>query len=289
MNTRDLLELCQLDALGLLDEQEREEFDAAFGAAGPALQAQIRAEQARLVKTDWIPCEAQPSAALREAVLGEMSLAMRIADLRPRVLGAIHDEMIRRPVLGAPRLHEAGRAHPPMLPVRRVSRLWRAAALGFASASVAFAGTTLYLKGLYQELDRTARNNAGVADLVSAPGVRTKEILFEKPVERRLFASADAKITAKASVFVNRETTTAHLYVHGLPDVKDLGKDYRVVALDDEGVIGEELARFPSNGIFDAQDIELGGARRGRIAIVEASLGAQASEGRILLISETLA
>ena len=39
MNTRDLFEAAQLDALGLLDDAERDAFDAAFLAAAPAIQA----------------------------------------------------------------------------------------------------------------------------------------------------------------------------------------------------------------------------------------------------------
>lgn len=48
MKTQELIELAVLDAMGLLDEQEREAFDAAFDAAAPAIQAQVRREQTRL-------------------------------------------------------------------------------------------------------------------------------------------------------------------------------------------------------------------------------------------------
>jgi len=68
MNTYELLEAAQLDALGLLDDAERDAFDAAFFAASPDVQAQIRREQARLVRTDWLPSsEVEPSAGLKDA------------------------------------------------------------------------------------------------------------------------------------------------------------------------------------------------------------------------------
>ena len=292
MNTRDLIELSQLDALGLLDEQEREEFDAAFAAASPAIQAQLRSEQSRTVKTDWIACDAQPPEGLREAVLGEMSLALRVADMRQRVLGAIHTEIVRRPVHqhGA-HVHPAGRSHPLIYPVRRVSRLWRAATLGFAAAAVTFAGTTLYLKNQYQEVDRQARENAMVADLVATPGLRIKQILFDKNTERRLFSQGERQSSAQASLYITKDSPLARLYVSGLPESKPGidGKDYRVVVLTDDGQIGQELAKFSSDGRMKAYEVEIDISQHKHLAIVETRTGSPAQEGSILLKSEALA
>jgi hypothetical protein len=289
MNTRDLIELSQLDALGLLDEQERDEFDAAFAAASPAIQAQLRREQSRLVKTDWVACDAEPPEGLRESVLGEMSLALRVADLRPRVLAAIHSEIARRPVpQGAGALfHGPGREFPRIYPVRRVSRLWRAATLGFAAAAVAFGGTTLYLKGQYDEQERMARANAMIGDFVSVPGLGLREILFDRATSHRFFESNDASIKAQAALFISPEKSSACLVVRNLPDLTSKGKNYRLVALTDDGLPGQELAKFTSNGGLKAQEVDIGQHRR--VAIVEADFGQTASEGRVLLTSEVLA
>lgn len=289
MNTRDLIELCQLDALGLLDENERDEFDAAFAAAGPAIQAQIRAEQARLVKTDWIPCEAEPPAALRETVLSEMSVAMRVADLRSRVLAAVHDEMAHRPVpqpTGA-LLHGPGR-YPQVLPVRRVSRLWRASTLGFAAAAVAFGGSTLYLKGQYNELDRIGRDNAVIGEYVSVPGLPLRDVLFARGTRHRFFDPASPSVTAVASVFIDPEKNTGTLVVLNLPDLSARGMNYRVVALDDDGRPGQEIAHFSSNNSLKAQEIDIDLSQYKRLAIVEAPLGAVATAGTVILTSDSL-
>ena len=53
-NTRDLLEYAALDALGLLDDAEREEFERAFRAASPEVQAMVRREQTRAADIDAI-------------------------------------------------------------------------------------------------------------------------------------------------------------------------------------------------------------------------------------------
>ncbi|MBS0195455.1 MAG: restriction endonuclease [Planctomycetes bacterium] len=72
MEPQKLFELAQLDALGLLDDAERSEFDAAFAAAPVNLQVQVRLVQQRvLVPFDSLPDVAPPS------------------DLRNRVIEAI--------------------------------------------------------------------------------------------------------------------------------------------------------------------------------------------------------
>jgi hypothetical protein len=58
MTAYELIEMAVLDALGILDEEERASFERAFAAAAPGLQAQVRAEQARLVDlVDLLPDE----------------------------------------------------------------------------------------------------------------------------------------------------------------------------------------------------------------------------------------
>ena len=48
MTTGEMLELAAVDALGLLDDAEREAFDAAFRRAPSAVRELVRAEQARV-------------------------------------------------------------------------------------------------------------------------------------------------------------------------------------------------------------------------------------------------
>ena len=45
MTLQELIELAILDAMGLLDEEERLAFEVAFRASAPAVQAQVRRER----------------------------------------------------------------------------------------------------------------------------------------------------------------------------------------------------------------------------------------------------
>lgn len=285
MNTRDLIELSQLDALGLLDEQERDEFDAAFAGAGPAIRAQIRSEQSRLVKTDWVACEAEPPEGLREAVLGEMSLTLRVADLRPRILDAIHDEIARRPVpqSGGALVHGPGRTLPRIYPVRRVSPLWRAAALGFASAAVAFAGVTLYLKGQFDQLGSQRQRTADWGGLGANLGL--PDVHFNQQLRQVYFTAHSDTTKGEATLYI-KPGAPSRVVVWRLPERKD--RDYRIVLLDEEGKIGRELARFASGGSIQGIELDVPSDPAMRLAIVDAPLGGSAEDGDLLLVSGRL-
>src|SRR5438105_666068 len=77
MNTHDLLEMASLDAMGLLDPEEREAFERAFRAAPPPLQAQIRREQLRFSAADDILPQVEPPLGLRARVIAAVREAMQ--------------------------------------------------------------------------------------------------------------------------------------------------------------------------------------------------------------------
>src|SRR5688572_23634462 len=113
MTTQELIELAVLDAMGLLDEEEREAFDGAFGAAAPAVQAQVRREQTRIsLSQDLLP-DVEPPAGLRSLVLEAVRKAM----------GQPAERRHRHARLGMLTL----------MPARQVSPMWRAASVGFAA------------------------------------------------------------------------------------------------------------------------------------------------------------
>src|SRR6185295_18619069 len=125
MTLYELLESAHLDAMGLLDETEQKAFEDGFRGASPGVQAQIRAEQSRWARTSARMIDEEPPASLKPRVLA-------------RVAEAIEDEAA--PVAGA-----IGRGGV-ILPIQnasRVSPLWRAAAIGFATAAVISLATVL--------------------------------------------------------------------------------------------------------------------------------------------------
>jgi len=295
MNTYELLEAAQLDALGLLDDAERDAFDAAFFSASPDVQSQIRREQARLVRTDWLPSsDVEPRAGLKDAVLTDVA----VAALRGRVLGAVHQEIEKvAPVVGASRAamhashahaasHPAGRVAPALRPSRRVTPLWRAAALGFASASIALGGAVLHLYGKYDSLYNEARNELSIGTLAQIPGFQANDLLLNPNIKRFALAPLSPDLKARATVHIDPERDNATVYFSNL--VPTEGKVYRIVAIDEEGTELSELARFDGSGGLKGQAIMLNKSATPRLAIMLTSRDPKAGPGVLLLASGPL-
>ncbi|MBC7771836.1 MAG: hypothetical protein H7210_05035 [Pyrinomonadaceae bacterium] len=118
MKTQELMELASLDALGLLEEPEREAFDRTFRAAPPALQAQIRREQARIAQDDSLLPIVDAPIGLKAMVMARWLEAMTA---RKRFL-------------------------PPLLPSSGVSPFWRMGAISAVAASVVLAAAMLQIQ-----------------------------------------------------------------------------------------------------------------------------------------------
>ncbi|MDX2148044.1 MAG: hypothetical protein SFZ23_11025 [Planctomycetota bacterium] len=210
MTAQQLLEAAQLQALGLLDEADRVEFEAALQAASPELRAQIRQEQARLVGVDpWtlapeaLNDEIQPPADLRERVLAKWRETVRGvlhgidrasgdagAGARAEAgLGEVSASgLVAGSVAGGMRSHAGGRdarvehrgvlamidadhhEHARRMGGSRVSPLWRAAAVGLLAASVGFAVSTLHVLGRYNDLSERVNRGAVVEALQQTVG-----------------------------------------------------------------------------------------------------------------------
>lgn len=124
MKTQELLELAALDALGLLEEPEREAFDRAFTAAAPALQAQIRREQARIAQDDSLLPSVDAPLGLKAKVMARWREAM---STRKRIL-------------------------PPLLPSSGVSPIWRMAAISAVAASIVLGVAMLQIQTDFKQV-----------------------------------------------------------------------------------------------------------------------------------------
>lgn len=243
MNKDQLFEMASLDALGLLDAEERRAFDAAFQDASPALREQLRSEQRRLTDIKASLPDVQPPASLRERVL----LAVRdaIVSMSP----AHANTVIAR--IGA---HE--------WPVRRsVSPLWRAACLGFATATVVliavgFSIRDMYSKGLKDFYD------SEITQLVSRDlGSEFVDQFFDLNVHHVAFRPSEQGGGAQAVILINSELEMAYLATRNLPRVD--GK-YRLAIVDSNGDVQRVLASFEADGQLNGMPIkaaiELGAA-----------------------------
>lgn len=223
-NTRDLLEYAALDALGLLDDAEREEFERAFRAASPEVQAMVRREQTRAADIDAILPRVEAPAGLKQRVVDAWRDA--VAAVAPEPVGAITPELVA------------------MNSGLRTGYLWRAACLGFATASLVLAGFFIWglqmnndLRGQIAQnktLGEVSRLGPGFLDTYFAA---TRQEFTLTPVVSGL---ADA---VHGRLLVDTEKSTGVLVFQKLP--ADDGA-YRVVLQGDNGE--QVVANFRATG-----------------------------------------
>ena len=212
MKTQELLELAALDALGLLDEAERDAFDVAFRAAPPALQAQIRREQTRIAGDDSLLPKVEPPLGLKARV---------VAAWREAVDAVSHRSPGRR-FVGALTV----------MPSRGVSPLWRAGAIGCAAASVVLAVAMSTIRGLADEA-QIAANSINAAEAWRRDfGATFERAFFAEGTEFVQFDRSADSVKTQAVMLVDPSSMTAQLYLRELP--ANVGS-YMLVALGDDG------------------------------------------------------
>lgn len=220
MTTQQLIEMSVLDALALLDDEERKDFERSFVSASPGVQAHVRREQTRLCNIDAILPDVEPPAGLRAAVLA-----------------AVRDEIEIE-------AHTVQRA-PFLLTAKRVSPLWRAATVGLATAAVVLGGTVVYINQQIGDINRQIEN-LGTADMVQSSLGRDFAAAAADPASPKFaFQPVSADAVGTAVVFINPETNVMFLDCEQLPMQDD--RSYTLVLVDGNG---DEtvLAKFTSDG-----------------------------------------
>ena len=240
MNTQELIELAVLDAMGLLDEEEREAFDAAFDRAAPAIQAQVRREQTRLCMSDSLLPDVEPPAGLRslvvEAVRKEMASPAR------------------------PRHRHARNAVLALVPARQVSPMWRAASVGFAAAALVLGITFISLRSDLDALNLSLENDRLISEMQGAVGSPYVVALLTDPqTQVRNFTPATPGTRGQARLWTHPqwgEGQEAMLALSNFPRVEGVLRvvDYTGGQIGDqlhefEGRAGLQLVRFNSEHI----------------------------------------
>jgi hypothetical protein len=221
--TRDLFELAGLDALGLLDDAERRDFEAAFAAASPALKAQLRTQQSLFGAIEETLPQVSPPTSLRARVLAAVAGAISVT-----------------------RLHDAGRTLPAILPSRGVNRVWRAAAIGFAAAAVVLGFTTLQMRAKYHEMDQAFLTNAASDHFVRDFGTRFEQLLLDPSTRVMAMKHEGPGAAAAAVVLVDDQGKSGFFLARDLPSVA--GSFNLVLVGKDGQVIGEPLLSFRPTG-----------------------------------------
>ncbi len=228
MTTRDLLEQASLDALGLLDEQERAEFEAAFRAAPPDVQAQIRREQLRFVDMERLLPDIEPPAGLRARVLAAVREAISAVSSprRPSTVARIGPAIAGRDVFNT-------------------APVWRAACIGFATASVVLSLFFIWMAKETKQISSMVTQDQIAEYLQQNAGPKALDLLASANLRQFAFvpAAADLGPQLSAQLLVDPEKGEALLFCKGLPEVNGT---YRLII---ESIGGfKEVEEFKNNG-----------------------------------------
>ncbi len=236
--THEIMELARLDALGMLDTDERVVFERAFQDASPALREQIRREQNRLTDiSDLLPDVEPPQ------------------DLRGRVLHAVRDAMTA--VTGRTSGDVLARIEPLAVNMRRnVSPVWRAACIGFATATILLMGISFSQHTTYEDALQAVRDGELAEQIAIQLGSQFHETFFSPTADHVAFIPvADSTAVGKSSVakvMIDHEKEIALLVCDKLPRVDG---QYALVITDEEGKVISTVARFDSNGVLESQTL----------------------------------
>ncbi|GMV26679.1 MAG: hypothetical protein AMXMBFR58_27100 [Phycisphaerae bacterium] len=252
MSTRELVELAQLDAMGLLDEQEAREFEVAFAAAPEEIREQIRKEQSRLCVLEPVLPEVSPPEHLRGKVLASVHQAIVASIVESAPAEPSADTVPGRepamPAASIPAIvrHDAGRSIGSDTRRRGTAKFWRSTSIAFAAAAVVLAITTLRLQGMYDDVIRQNSTSKSVEAVGQLFGdVSPEKFLFDSNTERTvLTATADVPEGSewkkvRAAVWHNADWKQAKLLCQNLPSSN--GESYELVVLDEEGQVERVL------------------------------------------------
>ncbi|MEM9083141.1 MAG: hypothetical protein AAGB34_06045 [Planctomycetota bacterium] len=216
--TEELIELAGLDAMGLLDESERERFDRSYDAAPPHVQAEIRRAQHRFASDHSLLPEVEAPASLRSRVL------MRVREAMLSTAGT------------AGSISQAG--------VRSMLPIWRAAAIACGTAALVLGAYSMSVTD--EANDILAQFNANQSQqqlLETSPRLREIYLSANKRDFNFLPASSDFQSTTlTARLMLDPDNGQAVLFIGGLPEA--FGEYSLVVQPADQAPT--RLADFPA-------------------------------------------
>lgn len=241
MNTHELIELAVLDALGILEQSESDEFETAFAEAAPGVQAQVRAEQARLTDIEHLLPDDQPRPELRDLVLSAVRAA--IGAEREPVAGRISPVTRRAPA--QPRLKQAP----------RVSPGWRAAAIALTAVVVSMFVFNSQTRDIFSEAEQLARAD-GFYDTIGSKFV--DELLTDHSTTRLAFTPVSETVTDSppraAAWYHEKMNGQSQLFISNLQNEES--EYFRVALIDDQGNL-QELTTFQNSGQLKGIEIKV--------------------------------
>ena len=233
MNTIDLIELAVLDALGMLEPEEAQQFEAAFKSAPPATQQRVRAEQARMADLERFLPGVWPAEGLRERV---------VRAVREAVLAAAIAEASE-----ADDLTDTLR----LRPAQSVARAWRIGAIAAAAACVAFGAAFGTMVKRYNDLDNDFRSINDSQAQLQAYGADAMEILFNPDAATTVqFVRKDPGHELLVPLHFLDEKRLGLLHCGYFPTSVDAR--YELVVMKN-GQIDQVLQQFKAEGLLTTQ------------------------------------
>lgn len=297
MTLQELLEAAQLDALGLLDDDDRMAFDAAFAAANASVRLQVRAEQARWAKSAPGLPNAEVPSYMKGRVLGAIrsEIAKKAAGTLAGVgadTGESSDDQFEASLAndlgsGAPVIGRVDGSRKSAGVALGVAPAWRASSLGFATAAAVLLAAFFSVTRQMETLKDKA-NDDRVLEAMSKGygGEFYVEAIFGKQVERFTFAAAPSVTTeAAATIYLLPENKKARLFVKDL--AVGVGQTARVVLVDENNQITSQVAEFAMNEKIGTANLELEASKGVRLAIAVANVGQAATTADIKLVVRT--
>ncbi|MCU0688219.1 MAG: hypothetical protein MUE97_00525 [Phycisphaerales bacterium] len=210
----ELLQLASADALGLLDEQERRDFEAAFAAAKPAHQALIRSTQDRVV---------QQQMAMLPDVKAPLGLRTKFFAKLASLMGAEQAPVLA--TIGTPTGTDAAdlerRLSRTLPKVASVNRWWRTGAIAGIAAALLLGVTSVQLRSELERIDRGIVSNNTIGALAQQFGPAFESTLMADNAQVIALKAVDAGANASGIdgvVIVDASTGTGHLLCRGLPE-----------------------------------------------------------------------
>lgn len=273
MNTHELIESTMLHALGLLDDIEREAYEAAYSAAPAPVRLRVREEARRMADLgDLIP-DMAPTPELRSVVLAAVRAAMREDENEARIAAqaaqAAQPQASMPPVIARidhttpPPMRAT--AQPRLSTSPRVHRAWRVATIGFAAACITMG---VVMVNINQTVTQ-AQNRALVDNLYDQIGAKYLEsTIFDANTQRVALTSTNTQSKAVAAVWSNPDWNTARLFVKNL--ASEANKPLRLVVLDDNDEIVRVIETFVPTGEFQDFNVDVNLSTERKLAIYPA-------------------
>ncbi len=253
-----------LHALGLLEDDERQAYEAAFDVAPVSVQRRVREEARRMADLgDLIP-GVEPSNELRPMVVAAVRAAIREEENESRIA---NQSASAAPVIG--RIDSSTPApvratsQPKLSTSPRVHRIWRALAITSIAASITMGVVMININQTMHQ----AQSRALVDNLYDQIGAKYLEsTIFDANTQRVALTATNSDSKAVAAVWYNPDWNSARLFVKNL--ASEQNKPLRLVVLDENDNIVQEIKTFTPSGELEDFDVNVNLSTQRKLAIL---------------------